>query len=54
VLAFLEKTDNFSELYFEGSESAFRETISYPYQEVDGEFIQLKGNKIPKGLVSLE
>ncbi|KAH9295655.1 hypothetical protein KI387_039243, partial [Taxus chinensis] len=36
------------------SESAFHETISNPYQEVDGEFIQLKGNKIPKGLVSLE
>ncbi|KAH9299017.1 hypothetical protein KI387_030699, partial [Taxus chinensis] len=36
------------------SESSFCESVSNSYQEIDGEFIQLKGNKIPKGLVSLE
>ncbi|KAH9309116.1 hypothetical protein KI387_037027, partial [Taxus chinensis] len=36
------------------SKSDFHESVLNSYQEIDGEFIQLKGNKILKGLVSLE
>ncbi|KAH9310211.1 hypothetical protein KI387_038122 [Taxus chinensis] len=55
--AFLQQQDNFEEIYYKGITSPPRQTI---VGEVDSkiagsqEIIQLKGNTIPKGLVSLE
>lgn len=49
---FLECAAGFSDIYFEGSNSDCKEV----YEDVAGSdgVIQLKSNKIPKGLVSLE
>ncbi|KAH9327431.1 hypothetical protein KI387_007609, partial [Taxus chinensis] len=56
LISFLEKVENFSELYFEESTSACRESVMDQDKESKGndDICQLKGNKIPKGLVSLE
>ncbi|KAH9312360.1 hypothetical protein KI387_027395, partial [Taxus chinensis] len=59
ILAFLEQRDNFNNLFFEGSVNPHREVVaedaSDEIERVDDEgMIRLKGNKIPKGLVSLE
>ncbi|KAH9290276.1 hypothetical protein KI387_034393, partial [Taxus chinensis] len=51
---------NFEQLYFEGSDNLPRERVSSEQAVTQGEetdqdgCINLKGNKIPKGLVSLE
>ncbi|KAH9303794.1 hypothetical protein KI387_008198, partial [Taxus chinensis] len=59
ILEFLEQRDNFNNLFFEGSENPHRESVPKEEKEgiegIDEEgVIKLKGNKIPKGLVSLE
>ncbi|KAH9323803.1 hypothetical protein KI387_018442, partial [Taxus chinensis] len=56
LIAFLEKAENFKELHFEGSTSTCRESVTNQGDESEGNdgIRQLKGNKIPKGLVSLE
>ncbi|KAH9308267.1 hypothetical protein KI387_036178, partial [Taxus chinensis] len=51
--------DNFDQLYFEGSDNLPRECVSSIEEGVKEEMdqdgcIKLKGNKIPKGMVSLE
>ncbi|KAH9315939.1 hypothetical protein KI387_024566, partial [Taxus chinensis] len=52
--------DNFEQLYFEGSDNFPRESVPFNKEDVKEEemdqdgCIKLKGNKIPKGLVSLE
>ncbi|KAH9324013.1 hypothetical protein KI387_044470, partial [Taxus chinensis] len=59
LLSFLELRDNFDQLYFEGGGNLPRECVppnegdSKEEMDHDG-CIKLKGNKIPKGLVSLE
>ncbi|KAH9287447.1 hypothetical protein KI387_031564, partial [Taxus chinensis] len=59
ILDFLEKRDNFNNLFFEGGENPHKEVVLKEENEgikwIDDEgVIKLKGNKIPKGLVSLE
>ncbi|KAH9320393.1 hypothetical protein KI387_044493, partial [Taxus chinensis] len=59
LLSFLELRDNFDQLYFEGSDTFLRECVSSDEGDIKEEMnqdgcIKLKGNKIPKGLVSLE
>lgn len=54
IINFLETTEGFDETYFEGGEYDPNEVLSKVDPEIGHEFIQLKGNKIPKGLVSLE
>ncbi|XP_059067483.1 uncharacterized protein LOC131858300 [Cryptomeria japonica] len=51
---FLECTRSFAQSYFEGSEDGCKEFCPDPSIDSDKNFIQLKGNKILKGLVSLE
>ncbi|KAH9311024.1 hypothetical protein KI387_026059, partial [Taxus chinensis] len=49
--------ENFEETYYEGSNSPPRQTtVGEMDVDISGsqDIIQLKGNKIPKGLVSLE
>lgn len=48
----MEVKDDFNNFYFEGS-NCFDSTFAQNF-ECDEEFLQLQGNKIPKGLVSLE
>ncbi|KAH9306913.1 hypothetical protein KI387_011317, partial [Taxus chinensis] len=59
LLSFLELKDNFNQLYFERSETMPREYVPSNEEDIGEEMdqdgcIKLKGNKIPKGLVSLE
>lgn len=51
---FLECTHSFAQLYFEGSEDSCKEFCPDPSINLDLNFIQLKGSKILKGLVTLE
>ncbi|XP_059078205.1 uncharacterized protein LOC131043644 [Cryptomeria japonica] len=54
VINFLQTADNFDDLYFDGSQYPSRDAIESVDVETGEKFLQLKGNKIPKGLVSLE
>lgn len=66
IKEFLVMGDNFKELFFEGSSFTHREAVievsnasktvedKESLEEPDSSIIQWKGNKIPKGLVSLE
>lgn len=51
---FLHCTKMFTTTFFEGSDAQCKDFSLEPSQEINVEVIQLKGNKIPKGLVSLE
>ncbi|KAH9311190.1 hypothetical protein KI387_026225, partial [Taxus chinensis] len=58
-LAFLEQRDNFNNLFFKGSKNQHRESTleeeKVEVEEVDSVgVLVLKGNNIPKGLVSLK
>lgn len=46
--------DNYKELFFEGSTTPFKESLAEDSEATGSGIIQLKGNLIPKGLVSLE
>lgn len=46
--------DNYKELFFEGSSTHFKESLTEDSRATDFGIIQLRGNQIPKGLVSLE
>lgn len=46
--------DNYQELFFEGSASPSKESIAEDFEVKESGIIQLRGNNIPKGLVSLE
>ncbi|KAH9326476.1 hypothetical protein KI387_006654, partial [Taxus chinensis] len=59
LLDFLVQRDNFNNLFFEGGENPHREVVAKEDKEGIGDIdeegvIKLKGNKIPKGLFSLE
>lgn len=51
---FLCIADDYEVLFFEGSASPFKESIIEDFKAIESSIIQLKGNHIPKGLVSLE
>lgn len=51
---FLECVQSFSQSYFEGSANNYKEFSPDPDVDPTNSFIQLKGNKILKGLVTLE
>ncbi|KAH9316814.1 hypothetical protein KI387_044552, partial [Taxus chinensis] len=58
-LSFLELKDNLNQLYFEGSENISREYVTSYEDDIKEEMdqygcIKLKGNKVPKGIVSLD
>lgn len=46
--------DIFTSLFYEGSKTSCKEFSPNTLEEVHDGMLQLKGNKIPKGLVSLE
>lgn len=54
IAKFIIMGDNYKELFFEGSTTPFKESLIEDSEATDSGIIQLKGNLIPKGLVSLE
>lgn len=54
ILNFLKCADIFTSLFYEGSEVSCKEFSPDTQDELNNGVLQLKGNKIPKGLVFLE
>lgn len=54
VINFLQTVENFDDRYFEGSQFPSRDVVEEVHPQTSEKLLYLKGNKIPKGLVSLE